>query len=170
MLDDGDARVLDQLLKDLASIWVARWCLDPVMVVPGHCARCEQRLKGLPISGLELVLERTRNRGHIFHLNSLAQFPGATSDLRQRAGKILTATGTVHTWLEAVKKDAIALLNDQQLNQPSTLATFNDLANNAENAYSGQVDPLTGQLQHEGVQQLYTDMQHLAIFQLNKVG
>lgn len=106
----------------------------------------------------------------IFHLNSIAQFPGAASDLRQRVGQIVTATGSEHTWLEAVKKDAITLLKDQQLNQSSTLATFNDLANNAEFAFLGQVDPLTGQLQHEGVQQLYNDMQHLAIFQLTKVG
>jgi len=106
----------------------------------------------------------------IFHLNSIAQFPGAPSDLRQHTGLILNSTGMLHTWLEAVKKDAIALLNDQQLNQPSTLSTFNDLANNAEFAYSGQVDPITGKLQHKGVQQLYNDIQQLATFQLNKVG
>jgi len=106
----------------------------------------------------------------IFHLNSIAQFPGAPTDLRQSAGLILNSTGMLHTWLEAVKKDAIALLNDQQLNQPTTLSTFNDLANNAEFAYSGQVDPITLQLQHKGVQQLYNDIQRLATFQLNKVG
>ncbi len=105
----------------------------------------------------------------IFHLNSIAQFPGATSDLRQRAGQILTSMGMMHPWLEKVKKDAIALLNDQQLNQPSSLANLNDLVNQAAYAYSGQVDPLTGQLQHEGVQQLYNDIQHLATFQLSKV-
>jgi hypothetical protein len=41
--------------------------------------------------------------------------------------------------------------------------------NNAAYAYSGQVDPLTGQLRHAGVQQLYVDMQRLATFELKKV-
>ena len=62
------------------------------------------------------------------------------------------------------------LLNDQQLNQANTLSTFNDLANNAEFAYSGQVDPITLQVQHNGVVQIYNDIQRLATFQLNKVG
>lgn len=104
----------------------------------------------------------------IFHLNSIAQFPGAPSDLRQRTGVILNSTGMLHTWLEAVKKDAITLLNDQQLNQSNTLATFNDLANNAEYAYSGQVDPITLKVQHNGVVQIYDEIQRLATFQLNK--
>ncbi|MGZ3610851.1 MAG: serine/threonine protein kinase [Ktedonobacteraceae bacterium] len=106
----------------------------------------------------------------IFHLNSIAQFPGASSDLRQHTGVILNSTGMLHTWLEAVKKDAITLLNDQQLNQANTLATFNDLADNAEYAYSGQVDPLTLQVQHNGVVQVYDEIQRLATFQLNKAG
>ena len=60
------------------------------------------------------------------------------------------------------------MLNDQQLNQPSSLANLNDLVSKAGYAYAGQVDPLTGQLQ-EGVQQLYNDIQHMIVFQLNKV-
>ncbi len=106
----------------------------------------------------------------IFHLNSIAQFPGTPNDLRQRTGLILNSTGMLQTWLESVRKDAIAILNDQQLNQPTTLSTFNDLANNAELAYSGQVDPITLQVQHNGVVQIYNDIQRLATFQLNKVG
>jgi eukaryotic-like serine/threonine-protein kinase len=104
----------------------------------------------------------------IFHLNSIAHMPGTAPDLRQHAGKVITALSLVHTWLEAVKKDAIAVLNDQQLNQPSSLANLNDLVSKAGYAYAGQVDPLTGQLQ-EGVQQLYNDIQHMIVFQLNKV-
>jgi len=76
----------------------------------------------------------------------------------------------LHTWLEAVKKDAITLLNDQQLNQANTLATFNNLADNAEYANSGQVDPITLQVQHNGVVQIYDEIQRLATFQLNKAG
>ena len=106
----------------------------------------------------------------IFHLNSIAQFPGAPSDLRQHTAVILNSTGMLHTWLEAVKKDAITLLNDQQLNQPNTLSTFNDLADNAEFAYSGQVDPITLQVQHNGVVQIYDEIQRLATFQLIKAG
>ncbi len=105
----------------------------------------------------------------IFHLNSIAQIPGAAPDLRQHAGQVITALGMVHTWLEAVKKDAIAVLNDPQLNQPSSLAHLNDLASESGYAYTGQVDPLTGQLEHEGVQQIYNGIQHMIIFQLNKV-
>lgn len=107
----------------------------------------------------------------IFHLNSIAQFPGASSGTRQLVNQIINAVNAVHSSLETVRNDAKQLvqLGDQQLAQTSSLALLNEMATAAEHAYAGQIDPVTGQMQHEGVLQIYSDIQQLVSFQLSPV-
>jgi hypothetical protein len=102
------------------------------------------------------------------HLNGLLQSGSTTPTLRQQVADITTAMGNVQFWLEQVRQDALHIMkmSDQQLLQPGTLTTINDMIDNATYAYAGQVDPNTGQM-HQGVSWLHTHMQDLATMNIS---
>lgn len=104
------------------------------------------------------------------HLNGLLQSGQATPTQRQQAADIMTALGNAQFWLGQVRQDALHIMqmNDQQLLQPDTLTTINDMIDNATYAYAGQVDPNTGQM-HQGVSWIHTHMQDLATMDINTV-
>ena len=104
------------------------------------------------------------------HMNGLLQSGQATPTQRQQAADIMTALGNVQFWLGQVRQDALHIMqmNDQQLLQPDTLTTINDMIDNATYAYAGQVDPNTGQM-HQGVSWIHTHMQDLATMDINTV-
>ncbi|MBV9229103.1 MAG: hypothetical protein JOZ18_07300 [Chloroflexi bacterium] len=70
--------------------------------------------------------------------------------------------------LEQVHQDArqLVTMTDQLLMQPLVLSLLNDMEAAANDAYIGQIDPAPGALQQEGVVQIATDIQRLAIFDI----
>jgi hypothetical protein len=102
------------------------------------------------------------------HLSGLIQASDSNATLRQQDASIIDALNNVRYWLNRVRKDALQLasMSDQQLHQRSTLSLLNDMIDNANHAYVGQVDPTTGTTQqgviwaHDHIQALAT----LAIF------
>ncbi len=99
----------------------------------------------------------------VFHLNGLIQDAKTSTTLRTTASGIIAALSNVRVWLTQVRFDALQLLkmNNQQLSQPATLTLLNDMFNNATHAYTGMIDPTTGQMRN-GVQWLHHQMQTLA--------
>jgi hypothetical protein len=99
----------------------------------------------------------------VSHLNGLLQTSGATPVLRKEEAGIINAMNNVKYWLGQVRHDAqqIMKMTDQQLQQPATLNLINDMIDNANHAYVGQTDPVTGEV-HEGVIWLHEHMQLLA--------
>ena len=69
--------------------------------------------------------------------------------------------------IEQVQQETKRLLSmsQSQLLQPSTQALLNDLATQAQGAYSGQIDPSTGQPQG-GALLIYGNLQRLAAFEV----
>ncbi len=102
------------------------------------------------------------------HLNGLLQSGLVTSALREKVAGITTALSDVKFWLGQARQDALRILkmNDQQLSQPGTLTIINDMIDNATHAYTGQIDPNTGQI-HEGVVWIHDHMQELATMDIN---
>lgn len=70
-------------------------------------------------------------------------------------------------WLEQVHQDAIQLvsMNVQQLGQPQALSLLDDMVTQAQHAYSGQTDPLTGQ-QQGGAIWICGNIQRMATFDI----
>jgi eukaryotic-like serine/threonine-protein kinase len=99
------------------------------------------------------------------HLQSISQIASITSDQRALAIHINQNINNVQGWLNAVHKDASELIHMSytQLLQPETLTTFNDLFNQANSAFVGQIDPNTDNVKG-GVVQIYYDLQSLATF------
>jgi len=56
-------------------------------------------------------------------------------------------------------------MNKDQLAQPQALSLLDDLVTNAQYAYTGQTDPLTGQLQG-GATWVCSNIQRIANFEL----
>jgi hypothetical protein len=71
----------------------------------------------------------------------------------------------VENWLQQVRQDARQLftLSDAQLAQRSTLPLLNDMLEQARNAYTGQINPVTDQRQG-GVLNDYDNIQRIASF------
>lgn len=82
------------------------------------------------------------------HLNGLINSPGATPQLRQSAAQIIAAMSNVQQWFSAMRSDALQLLNlgDAQMLQPNALVLLNDLVARTNAAFSGQIDPVTGNM------------------------
>lgn len=103
------------------------------------------------------------------HLNGLLQAGGSTSELRKDEAAIITAMNNVEDGLSQVRSAAqqIMKMTDQQLRQPQTLTLINDMIDNANRAYAGQIDPTTGQMR-EGVTWVHDNMQSLAIMSISR--
>jgi hypothetical protein len=102
------------------------------------------------------------------HLNGLLQAPGATPELRKIVADIVMALNNVKYWLTQLRMDAqkIMKMTDAQLRQPTTLNLINDMIDKATSAYSGQIDPATGQTR-EGISWMHDHIQLIATFNIS---
>jgi len=73
----------------------------------------------------------------------------------------------VNSWLGQLRQDAVKSvdMDDAHLALQPSLALLNDVVTQANNAYTGRIDPLTGQ-QQIGVSQIYRNVQLLATFDI----
>jgi len=101
------------------------------------------------------------------HLAGTVLSPDATADQRALANQIHIAFDQVKNWLEKVHQDAkqLIVMNANQLAQPTALALLNDLVTQTQFAYTGQIDPLTGQVQG-GALWICSNIQRLATFDI----
>ena len=97
------------------------------------------------------------------HLNGLINAPGSTLATRQVAAQIIDALSNVQQWLQKLRSDArqFVSMTNAQLLQPAALALLNDMVQQANNAYSGQIDPVSGAM-HQGVIWIHAQAQSLA--------
>lgn len=82
------------------------------------------------------------------HLSGVVLSQDATMEQRALAQRIHVAIDQVRTWLLQVRQDAKQLLamSDAQLAQPQALQLLGNMLLNAQYAFSGQPDPLSGQM------------------------
>ena len=99
----------------------------------------------------------------LHHLNGLINAPGSTLVTRQGAALIIDALSNVQQWLQKLRDDArqFVSLTNAQLMQPAALALLNDIVQQANYAYSGQIDPVSGAM-HQGVIWIHAQAQALA--------
>ncbi len=99
------------------------------------------------------------------HMSGVAAAPGATKATQDAANTIAHALSNVKGWLGQLRQDAVKLVDmtDTQLTQLPALSLLGDLATQARYAYSGRIDPLSGQYQG-GVSWVYSSIQRLAVF------
>ena len=97
------------------------------------------------------------------HLNGLINAPGSTLATRQVAAQIIAALSNVQQWLQKLRSDArqFVSMTNAQLTQPAALVLLNDMVQQANNAYSGQIDPVSGTM-HQGVIWIHAQAQSLA--------
>ena len=97
------------------------------------------------------------------HLNGLINAPGSTLATRQAVAQIIDAMSNAQQWLQKLRADArqFVFLTNAQLMQPAALALLNDMVQQANNAYSGQIDPVSGAM-HQGVIWIHAQAQSLA--------
>jgi hypothetical protein len=97
------------------------------------------------------------------HLTGVAESPAASADQQRLAGSIDAALTNVRGWLERVHSDALQLvaLQARQLALASTKVVLDDLATQAQYAFSGQENPTTNTLA-DGVTQIHYAMPQLA--------
>lgn len=103
------------------------------------------------------------------HMNGAIQSSQTTADQRQLAIQINKGIDGVKQLLQQVYQDAKQLLamSGAQLLQTSALSILNDLATQAQNAYTGQLDPASGQTQG-GAIWIYGNVQRLATFDVRQ--
>jgi hypothetical protein len=102
--------------------------------------------------------------GHIvYHLGGLLEAPGSTPDTRKSAAAIIAALNNVQLWLEKLRTDAkqIVAMTDNQLAQPAAFDLLNDMVVQANHAYVGNIDPVTGEML-QGVTWIHDQLQTLA--------
>lgn len=99
----------------------------------------------------------------LHHLNGLINAPGSTAATRQQAAQIIDAMSNAQQWLQKLHDDAkqFVSMTDAQLTQPAALALLNDMVQQANLAYSGQIDAVTG-VMHQGVIWIHAQAQALA--------
>ncbi len=171
----GDGADPDALHRMLIRILLY---LDGTSVVP------EDLPPGMPFSGLvdpeaarvgllEFNPATDNPPGYIYHiglhLSSVVISPGVTARQVELAHQIVAALAYVKQELEAVRKDVLQLvaLNDQQLQEDSTLPVLDDMDRQATLAVNGSfADPRTGE-EHEGVYWINGAMQNLATFDMS---
>jgi hypothetical protein len=99
----------------------------------------------------------------VYHLNGLLDAPGSTQDVRKNAAQIITAMNNVQGWLETMHADAkqIVAMTDAQLGQSAAFTLLNDLVDQANHAYVGEIGPTNGEMR-EGVAWIHEHLQSLA--------
>ncbi len=101
------------------------------------------------------------------HLAGTVLSPDATQDQRTLAARIHLALDEDRGWLENVHQDAkqLVTMSYDQLAQPAALPLLNDMVTQSQQAYDGQIDPLTGQLQG-GAVWISSNIQRMANFEI----
>lgn len=101
------------------------------------------------------------------HMGGAIESPQTTPDQKALAIKINNALDTEISALGQERRDAKQLLamSGKQLLQPDALAILNDLAAQAQNAYTGQINPTTGQ-SDGGALWTYNNIQRLVAFDI----
>ncbi|MBV9228670.1 MAG: hypothetical protein JOZ18_05085 [Chloroflexi bacterium] len=104
------------------------------------------------------------------HLQGLVGSPGATAQQKQLAIQIDTAINKVNALLQGVRQDArrLVMMTDAQLLQPSSLSILDDMVKQAQDAFVGQFDPTTGEIEN-GVTQIHYAIQRLATLDVTVV-
>ena len=97
------------------------------------------------------------------HLLGLLQADATPQNLREQIDEFTVAMSNISSWLEKVRGDAqkIVKMSDAQLRQLATLNLLNDMIDNINHAFAGQLDPSTGQTL-QGVSWLHEHMNALA--------
>jgi len=102
--------------------------------------------------------------GHIvYHLTGLIEAPGSTPNTRKSAAAIIAAMNNVQLWLEKLRTDAkqIVAMTGDQLAQPAAFDLLNNMVDQANHAYVGDIDPATGEML-QGVTWIHNQLQTLA--------
>jgi serine/threonine protein kinase len=101
------------------------------------------------------------------HMGGAIESPQTTPDQKTLAIKINKALDIEIGILSQARQDAKQLLamNNTQLLQPAALTILNDLAAQAQNAYTGQINPTTGQSEG-GALWTYNNLQRLVAFDI----
>jgi hypothetical protein len=105
----------------------------------------------------------------VYHLNGLLDAPGSTPAVRQSVSQIIPAIDNVQNWLEKLRVDTkrIVAMNDTRLGQSEAFSLLNDMVDQANQAYAGQVDLSTGAVL-EGVAWIHEQLQSLASMTVTK--
>ena len=141
-------------------------------VPPGTPLLADPRIAAAPL--LEFDTLRQQPPGLLYHiglhLQGLIESPGATRQQQQLAVQIDNALGQVQILLQQVRRDArqLAAMSDTQLTQPQALSLLNDLDNQAQNAFVGQLAEATGTIQG-GVTQIYYAILRLATLDVTAI-
>ncbi len=101
-------------------------------------------------------------------LDAIANASGATANQRESAKQAEAALKAVRKWLEQVQQDATRLvaMTNEQLAAAQATPLLEDMETQANDAYNGQLDPATNQVQQEGVAQIAAAIQRLATFDI----
>ncbi|MFL5627472.1 MAG: serine/threonine protein kinase [Ktedonobacteraceae bacterium] len=104
----------------------------------------------------------------LFHITGMLQSPGVTPSLRMQAEQIKTAINRVKFWLNRLQRDAMVMMRmkDAQLLQPAGAALLGDIVLQARYAYTGQLDPVTGNMLG-GIGYIYDSIQRLSTFDVS---
>jgi len=137
-------------------------------VPPGTLILVDPKIVRVPL--LESVPNQTPP-GYVFHigrhLEEITKSPNVTKDQIALAVEINQATNNVQFWLQQVHRDALQLikLSNAQLLLPSARSILDDMTTQANFAFTGQIDPSTGQVK-SGVVQIHYNIQRLATFDI----
>jgi hypothetical protein len=103
------------------------------------------------------------------HLNGVIKAPDATPAMRQIATRIINELNNVAKWLKEARILArqLALMNNNQLSQPGTITTIDNLLAYVTYAYIGQLDPKTNTVL-PGALQVHYDVQELAALSITR--
>jgi serine/threonine protein kinase len=103
------------------------------------------------------------------HMAGAIQSPQTTSDQRTLAVQINARLDEEKSLFEQMQQDArqVLRMSDTQLLGPQGLTLLDDLAAQAQSAYSGQLDPSSGQSEG-GALWIYGNLQHLAAFDVRQ--
>jgi hypothetical protein len=103
-----------------------------------------------------------------YHLNGLINAPGSPSNIRSIAIGIQPVMSYVNTWLENLRNDdkQLLALGDDQLSQQTAFSLLDDMVFQANNAYTGNTDPSTGQFK-SGVSWIHQQLQAMATINIS---
>ena len=126
------------------------------------------------VSLLEFDVQHQVPPGFLYHialhLHGMVESPGATTEQKRLAIQIDLAISKVQALLEQVHQDAkkLVVMTDAQLAQPATLSLLDDMVKHAQDAFVGQFDPATGEIQN-GVTQIHYAIQRLATMEVTVI-
>ena len=120
---------------------------------------------------LEFDVQHQEPPGYLYHiglhLQGLISSPGATAEQKHLAVQIDTALSKVRALLEKMRQDAkqLVFMTDAQLLQPKAFTLLDDMVKQAQDAFVGQLDPTTGEIQN-GITQIHYAIQRLATLEV----